>query len=329
MNETPKGQDKIFLEDTDTPLPESVRNTDMRYTEYKLLAKGGKAIIQTCKDNYLGRVVCHKSLRKEFIGNKEEEARFLREARVTAMLQHPNTIPIYDISRNNQGHYFFTMKLVKGRTLEAIILALQSEQESTVEEFKLERFIGMLIQLGNALSYAHAHGVIHRDIKPANIVIGPFGEVWVLDWGLAKVWKMDKDEDEDLSNYSLLSSNKDLSLTGHGKIEATPLYMSPEQITSSRSVDFRSDIYNFGALFYEILTLEAMAGGGTIPEIFERTKNELPELPSKKSPQRLIPKELEEICMKCVQKDPEDRYQTIKEVVKDLRAFRENKYISK
>lgn len=320
---------QIFVEDTDAPLPKSVVNSDMRYTDYKMLAKGGKCVIQTCKDNYLGRTICHKSLRKEFIDNRAEQRRFLREARVTAMMQHPNTIPVYEINRNNQNQYFFTMKLVEGLTLEQVLEKMNSGDEDLNEEFKIDRMLGMIIQIGNALAYAHSHGVVHRDIKPANIVIGPFGEVWVLDWGLAKVWHKDgesSDDDPFAKTQIETETDKDYSLTGHGKIEATPLYMSPEQITNSADVDFRTDIYNFGALFYEILTLETLAYGETLGELFERTKHEVPIAPSKKAPKRFIPKELDRICLKCIEKDPSDRYQDIVDVVHDIRNFREIKY---
>jgi len=323
--------ESIHVEDTDAPLPDRVINSDMRYTDYKILAKGGKCLIQTCKDNYLGRTVCHKSLLKQFQNNSAEQKRFLREARVTAMMQHPNTIPVYEINRNSQKHYFFTMKLVEGLSLEKIIEMMQLGDVSLNTEFKLDRLLGMFIQLGNALAYAHTHGVVHRDIKPANIVIGSFGEVFLLDWGLAKVWNKDGEASQDdplVITQSNDSQDKDYSLTGHGKIEATPLYMSPEQITHSANVDLRTDIYNMGALLYEILTLQTLAWGNNLSELLHNTQHHIAIPPSIKTPERLIPKELDPICMKCIEKKPENRYQSISALISDIREFRERKYLA-
>ena len=166
----PHPQDKypiVHIEDTDLDLPKHVRNTDMRYTQFKTVAKGGKCLIQSCKDYHLSRVVAYKSLLKEFADDPFEQKRFLREARVTAMLQHPNTIPIYELSRDNRGHYFFTMKLVEGYTLREVIDLSIEEGTQAVDGYGFHRMVTLLIQVANALDYAHAHGVVHRDVKPA------------------------------------------------------------------------------------------------------------------------------------------------------------------
>ncbi|HBS06996.1 MAG TPA: serine/threonine protein kinase [Leptospiraceae bacterium] len=315
---------KLFIEETDHELPEHVRTRDMRYTDFKVFAHGGVCLIQSCKDNYLGRIVCHKSLRKEFVNSKEERIRFLREARVTAMLQHPNTIPVYDISRDNMGRYFFTMKLLHGHTLHSIFENLKQNNQEIAQEFKLNRMLGAYIQIANALDYAHEHGVIHRDIKPMNIAIGAYGEVHLIDWGLAKVGhKSDEEADIEVKKESL-SPLSDFRLTRAGELKATPLYMSPEQVNRDRNLDARSDIYSLGTVLYEILTLENMVEGKTVQEVMDNINNARFIPPSKRKPERKVPPELEEICLKCVELDPNNRYQKVSELINDIRKFRED-----
>ena len=152
----------IHTQDTDQPLPDSVVVAPMRYAYFKTIAKGGKCLIQSCKDFHLSRTVAHKSLLKEFEDDPLEQRRFLREARVSAMLQHPNTIPTYELSRNNRGHYYFTMKLVQGATLREVIDQSKRSEFYYIEGYGLDRIVSIVIQVGHALDYAHSHGVIHR-----------------------------------------------------------------------------------------------------------------------------------------------------------------------
>jgi eukaryotic-like serine/threonine-protein kinase len=319
---------KLFIEETDHELPEHVRTRDMRYTDFKTIGRGGVCLIQTCKDNYLGRIVCHKSLRKEFVKDKEERRRFLREARVTSMLQHPNTIPVYDISRDSRGHYFFTMKLLPGYNLHEIILKIKDGEEKILEEFKLNRLLGVFIQVANALDFAHEYGVIHRDIKPMNIAVGPYGEVHLIDWGLAKVWPKEGDLKESQTDLKELGSNLDFSLTHAGQLKASPLYMAPEQLNNKPTANTLSDIYSMGAILYEILTLEPMINGATLHELMDNIKKGCFEAPSQKNPDRNIPKRLEEICLKSVAVNPQKRYQQVSELINDIRDFRETNLAS-
>lgn len=317
----PQPQDKypvVHIEDTDLDLPEHVRNSDLRYTQFKTIARGGKCLIQSCKDFHLSRVVAHKSLLKEIANDPFEQKRFLREARVTAMLQHPNTIPIYELSRNNKGHYFFTMKLVEGYTLREVQDLAKQEGTQAVDGYGFHRMVTILIQVANALDYAHSHGVVHRDIKPANILMGPFGEVLLLDWGLAKVWS---EEPEEVPEMPMLM-NSNPSLTAQGKLQGTAHYMSPEQIEGSRDIDHRSDIYSVGAVLYEILAGRTTFTGDNLNKILEEVKHNDPPRPSEVALDRDIPPQLEEICMKCIAKNPDQRIQSARRLVAEMRSWR-------
>ena len=236
-------ESRIYAEETDLPLPETL-NPKTRYAFFSTIAKGGKSLIKSCRDMHLRRTVCYKTLRPEFIGDPIETRRLLREARISAMLQHPNTIPTYEIGRDKRGNYYFTMKLVHGYTLREVL--------DYRERYDLTQLMDLMVQVTRALGYAHSRGVVHRDIKPENILIGPYGEVLVLDWGLAKVWHEDISEEEDESKINEADTGK--GMTGEGKLQGTVMYMSPEQIDRDPGITGQSDLYSLGAILYEILT---------------------------------------------------------------------------
>ncbi len=317
----PHPQDKypvVHLEDTDLDLPSHVRGDGLRYTHFKTIAKGGKCLIQSCKDHHLSRVVAYKSLLKEIADDPFEQKRFLREARVTAMLQHPNTIPIYELSRDNRGHYYFTMKLVEGYTLREVLDMAIEEGTQAVDGYGFHRMVTLLIQVANALDYAHSHGVVHRDIKPANILMGPFGEVLLLDWGLAKVWS---DAPEDKSDLPL-DADADPSLTSQGKLQGTAHYMSPEQVEERPEIDHRTDVYSMAAVLYEILAGRTPFEGKRVGDVLDQVVHAMPPRPSQVAEDRDIPRALEDLCMRCLAKDPDERIQTARRLVAELRSWR-------
>ena len=315
---------KIYIEQTDADIS-TLKYGYKRYHDFKLLTEGGTASIQTCLDRNLGRKVAFKTLLPHVREDLIEQKRFMREARVTAMLQHPNTPPVYELGLDDNGDLYFTMKLIMGQTLRNIINKLSAKDRKTENEFTLNRMLGALIQASNAIAFAHEHGVIHRDVKPANVQIGSFGEVLVLDWGLAKVWDMPIEEE--LEDH-MIDKQQSLRLTVRGKRQGTPLYMSPEQARGDYDVDERTDIYSLGCILYEMMTLENMIWGKSVTDVMIRVKAHDIIIPSEKAPDRFIPKRLEEICLRAVEPDRDKRYQTVMEFVNDIREFRQETLVS-
>lgn len=297
---------KIDLKDTDRPLAETL-NPNFRYALFSPIAKGGKSLIQSCTDMYLARRVCYKSLRQEFASDVTEQRRLLREARVTAILQHPNIVPTYDLGRDARGHYYFTMKLVHGYTLREVL--------DYRERYDLTQLINVIEQVAQALSYAHSKGVIHRDVKPENVLVGPFGEVVILDWGLAKVWQ--SAESEEVSPRPDLNSERDLSMTHHGEVQGTISYMSPEQLENHADIDNRADVYSIGALLFEILTGQNAVTGETMAELAHSVRFDAPAKPSSLSRLK-IPALLEDLAMKCLEKKADQRVQNMDDVLRIL-----------
>ncbi|MEJ2213269.1 MAG: serine/threonine-protein kinase [Gammaproteobacteria bacterium] len=308
FQQPPKEYSHVYLEDTDKPLPE-VLNPNTRYIFLSTIAKGGKALIKSCRDMHLNRIVAYKTLRSEFVDDEIENTRLLREARISAMLQHPNTVPIYEIGRDNRGQYYFTMKFVHGYTLREIM--------DYRERYDLTQLIEVIKQIAHALAYAHEHGVAHRDIKPENILVGPYSEVLLLDWGLAKVWNKDgsTSDDDVQTGKSIIDGDK--SITGQGKLQGTLCYMSPEQIRRDPAIDFRTDTYSLGSVLYELLSGQPPFDSDKTYEVLDMVENQQPVKPSEIS-KYPVPKVLEKLCLKCLNKDPDARPASMVEVVRVL-----------
>ncbi len=311
MSEYPKLKlpdiEKLVIENTDKELALKP-NANFRYAFFSTVAKGGKSLIQSCKDLHLNRTICYKSLLPEIADDEIEQKRFLREARVSAMLQHPNTVPTYELGRNSTGHYYFTMKLVHGYTLREIL--------DYRERYDLGQLVNTVIQVAYALEYAHSHGVIHRDLKPENILIGPYGEVLLLDWGLAKVW--DKAGNESIIEQEVPGLDTDnITMTGYQKLQGTLFYMSPEQMKRDPSIDARSDIYSLGIILYEALTGRTPASGELVDDVIKSTIEDEPPMPSEIESN--VPPMLEATVMQCLNKNPDERVQTAGALIRLLK----------
>ncbi|MEM6583869.1 MAG: serine/threonine-protein kinase [Pseudomonadota bacterium] len=295
----------LYAEDTDEPLPEKL-NPNTRYSHFSVIDKGGKSIIQSCRDLHLRRTVCYKTLRPEFVNDAIENRRLLREARISASLQHPNTMPTYEIGRDIKGRYYFTMKLVHGYTFRQIL--------EYRERYDLTQLVEVLEQVGQALAYAHSKGVLHRDIKPDNILVGPYGEVLLLDWGLAKVWHR---PDSGQVSESAEENPGRIGMTGEAKLQGTVMYMSPEQVNKDPNISFQSDLYSLGALLYETLAGKTPFQGDVVRKILDQIRTETPPDPRTVATQH-VPDVLAELAMQCLQKDPLKRPESAEKLVSVL-----------
>ncbi len=296
----------LYLEDTDAPIAGRVEGT--RYAYFKTIARGGRSIIQSCKDLRLSRVVCYKTLRPEFSTDPTARQRFLREARVTAMLVHPNTVPVYDLGEDRHQRLYFTMKFVHGYTFREVL--------NYRERYDINQLVEVLLQVTRALAYAHTHGVVHRDVKPENILVGPFGEVLLMDWGLAKVRSRSESAVADEAQTPV-DNHEPSGLSDHEQLQGTVSYMSPEQIRRDPDIDGRSDIFSLGAVLYEILAGRPPAVGNTVEEILQAVRSEQPVPPSSLSKHE-VPPRLQDICLRCLEKDPDTRMPSASQLVREL-----------
>ncbi|MEE9404449.1 MAG: serine/threonine-protein kinase [Algisphaera sp.] len=307
----------LRIEMTDARFDRYWKSGSLKYDQFKPLAEGGTAMLQTCRDINLNRLVVYKALHDHLATDETEVARFLREARVTANIAHPGTAPIYEIGRDKMGNIYFTMKLIEGRDLRSIFAALAAEEPSTQAAYPMPRRIEILLSAARTLAYAHGSGVVHRDIKPANILIDAFGEITVLDWGLAKV----HGEPAPPGMEKIIGTpGLALELTQPGRQFGTPLYMSPEQAQGG-TTDERTDVYGLGAILFEMLTGKPLIFGQDLDKVVQQILERPTPRPSDIAPQANIPVDLEALCLRCLSRDPADRFPNLPTLIAELEAI--------
>lgn len=260
---TPGLADKLFAKYPDALLPPSPAPpapnlaTSVEPVVRGEVARGGMGVIRELWDPILRRSLAMKQVRDDRQQNHEQHLlRFLREARITAQLDHPGVVPVHELRQDTEGNPYFTMRLVRGRDLR-VVLSLMHEQQ---EGWNLTRMLEVLIKVCDTIAYAHSRGVLHRDIKPANIMVGEFGEVYVMDWGLAKSLQTADDSDEaDVPEGEFETEAGELGYeedaTALGTVLGTPSFMSPEQAAGNLDqIGPAADVYALGALLYLTLT---------------------------------------------------------------------------
>lgn len=286
------------------------------------LGRGGIGRVLVANDSHLGRRVAVKeilpdkqvSLDAVSHGSLSTHAvRFLREARVTGQLEHPNIIPVYELGSRKDGTIYYTMKIVHGHTLQE---ALAACRDLPARLALLPHFVDMC----QALAYAHSRGVVHRDIKPGNIMVGEFGETVVLDWGLAKVSGTRDLGAREVKQTAEGFAHLMADATQAGEMLGTPLYMSPEQVAGDvDNIDAASDVWSLGAVLYEILTGERAFAASNIFEVLHRVGTSAYRPVCDVEPQ--APRELAAVVERALQATPADRYRTARELAEDVSAY--------
>ena len=335
------------LAGTDPDLPPGRVGEFEKYEMLRPMAEGGKAELFEVRDSIIGRTVALKRLKEKFADDRAEQRRFLREGRITAQLAHPNTVPVYEIGRDEADRVYFTMKRIAGFNLFALLSRIARDDESLIRRFPLSRLLDVCADAALALAYAHSHGVVHRDVKPENIWVGDFGEVVLLDWGVAKVWGYhDPADDEGPGDAESLQRHVEQqaeqhaaerreierqteqlrTLTRTGQLLGTPLYMSPEQVLGHKSLDERSDVFAMGIVLYEVLLMVEPFRGADVRATFDNIIHAHPTPPSQYQrpaevtwPPWRAPPELDAIVMRALEKEPHKRYQSMMELERDLR----------
>jgi len=324
-----------------------------RYVLEGEIARGGMGTVLRAVDCDIRREVAVKYLLDQ--SNATKKLRFIEEAQITGQLEHPNIVPIHELGVDGQKRLFFSMKMVRGRSLAQLLDELRQNPKTT--DYSLGRLLNILVNVCNALAYAHSRGVVHRDLKPANIMIGDFGEVYVMDWGLAKLRKEGQAEKAPMatlvasasaaapnavplpagsslstgrSSKVVLGREPEADLTQDGAVLGTPVYMPPEQATGhAQAVDQRSDIYSLGAILYEMLTLQPPIDktGGYLEVLMRVAQGEIVP-PEQRARNRTVPKGLSAIAMKALATNPQDRYSTVEALRRDVERFQEGRSVS-
>lgn len=254
MNEGKTAEWELYPEDQEVYLSTRI----VQYTQQAKIAEGGIGTIWRVLDPELNRHTAMKLLKEPYSREPEILSRFITEAQITAQLEHPGIVPVYEFGRLADGQFYYTMKEVKGQTMYEAICSLHQSMQgegwpTSPEGWTLKKLLRVLQRVCEAMAYAHSLHVIHRDLKPDNIILGQHGEVMVLDWGLAKVLPPSEDEGSPQSPVTRVTEHISRHATQPGDILGTPSYMAPEQMITPQQVNERSDVYALGAILYELL----------------------------------------------------------------------------
>ncbi len=301
-----------------------------KYEYLQALGAGGMGEVVRAWDRDLHRFVAVKRLRA-MSDSREAVLRFVKEAQITGKLEHPNIVPIHDMGLDSQGRVYFSLKLIEGESLKSIVEKRKTNQELAPgrrykDVYTTLAMIEIFIAVCQAVAYAHSKGVIHRDLKPENIMLGRYGEVLVVDWGIAKVFDAGTpvEEQKTIPLTALNALAPEASI--EGSVAGTPAYMPPEQAQGQvQSIDTRSDIYALGAVLYHMISGRPPYEGNSTLDVLKKVQTSAPKpLTAGTVGFHPVPRELKAICAKAMSRGPEERYATAEALRDDLQAYLEH-----
>ena len=294
------------------------------------LGRGGMGRVLEARDPEIRRSVAVKVVIDPTKVTAAQLSRFVAEAQITGQLQHPNIVPVYDIGVTERGEVYFVMKRVEGRSLRQVLIALGDGDEATAEVWGRHRLLTAFIQVCHAVAYAHDRGVLHRDLKPDNVMLGPFGEVLLMDWGVARLMgdATETLDHEDVEDERVEHASRDaierltMAKTMDGVAIGTPGFMSPEQVSGDLlHLDGRSDVWSLGAILYELLTLQSAYEAPSVYALMFAAAGGPPTDPRERAPSLNIPVEIAEVCLRAMSHEREDRFATASELADSVEAF--------
>jgi serine/threonine protein kinase/formylglycine-generating enzyme required for sulfatase activity len=284
-----------------------------RYKIGELLGAGGVGLVTSALDRTIGRTVAVKTLKQGLQSEPNVARRFIDEAHVTAQLEHPNIVPVYDMGWLPDGQPYYTMRIVKRQSLRDVLIRPELRAQ-----WPLVRLLGAFLQVSRGLAYAHASGILHNDIKPENVLLGDFGEVYLADWGLAHAMRDVTLEIPSRRPGALPPQTNGTSSQTSG----TPGYVAPEVLRHETDVDLRADLFALGVVLYELLTgVHPFDVGGGAPAMILASVDRTPKRPRDIVPS--CPLLLEDLCLKMLSKDKTDRPRSADLVAEEIEAFLE------
>jgi WD40 repeat protein/tRNA A-37 threonylcarbamoyl transferase component Bud32 len=290
-----------------------------RFKILRFHARGGLGEVYVARDEELHREVALKRIQDEHADDPDSRSRFVVEAEITGGLEHPGIVPVYGLGHYADGRPYYAMRFIKGESLREAIRQFHGAEgparDPGARSLELHHLLRRFLDVCNAVAYAHSRGVLHRDLKPSNVMLGPYGETLVVDWGLAKVVGRSDAVGSELTLRP--SSGSDVQATRAGVAIGTLSYMSPEQARGDlEKLGPASDVYSLGATLYHVLTGRAAFGGADAAEV--QAKVIVGDFPKPREAQSNIPAALEAICLKAMAREPQDRYATPRGLADDV-----------
>ena len=300
------------------------------YKNLRAIGLGGVGAVYAGNEPGTDREVAIKILRPQYRYSTERIESFVREVRATAQIDHPNVIPVYRFGVFENEGVYFSMKRVRGETLRTVLKKLADNTRGYNRKYTLRRLIDIFISACNGVAFANRNGIFHGDLKPGNIMIGEFGEVLVMDWGMAR-YRPEKDSFEGRKKVRLDSKNElryeesTILSSSELPIGGTPVFMAPEHLSGQeKKLTEASEVYSLGTILYSILTWKAAPYDTDVPreKIIQQVVKGRFQMPRKAAPRRqIVPRELEAICCKAMNRDPEKRYRNVSEMIDELQNY--------